>query len=223
MTSEQQGPETESLGQLLKKTRISMGYDIEEIVEETKISASNLKAMEADAYTSLPADAFSRGFYALYAKKLKLDPDEIVARYRTERGINPRKGEVFAHNPPAHKAAQQVSNMAEPSAVSLLSTIGYILLMLIILAGGLCWYLNINPATYISEKLRSLQIEQPPSPTGPETNSNSPQPDGTTNDQGSATVSEKHIHHLSLLMNHLLPPTVPSPLHISQALPRQTG
>lgn len=158
MTSDKQGKESESLGQFLTRTRIEQGYDFNQIVEDTRISASNLTAMESDDYAALPADAFSRGFYTLLAKKLHLDPEVIVARYRAERGLNPRKGgAVVSHNPPAHKAAKQVSSMAEPSAVSPLSSVGYVLLLLIIVAGGLCWYFGINPATYISERLRALQ------------------------------------------------------------------
>lgn len=160
MTSETHGRETESLGQFLKRTRISQGYDLEDICEETRISGSNLKAMEADDYGSLPADAFTRGFYTLYARRLKLNPDEIVARFKAERGVYPRKGTSSSHNPPAHKAAKQVSNMAEPTFGSPLSTIGYVLLLIIILTGGVCWYFNINPATFISEKLRGLQEEK---------------------------------------------------------------
>lgn len=184
MTTEKHNRETETLGQFLKSTRVAQGFDLAEIVEETRISASNLKAMEADDYAALPADAFSRGFYTIYARKLQLDPETVLARFRAERGLNPRKGTMVAHNPPAHKAAQQVSNMAEPSAVSPLSTIGYVLLMLIILAGGLCWYFGINPATYISEQLRSLQSTetQTQEPGG---NGSSQPAAGGTKDQGS--------------------------------------
>lgn len=164
MTNEKHARETETLGQFLKRTRISQGFDLEQIAEDTRISFSNLKAMEADEYTALPAEVFCRGFYTIYAKKLRLDPNEVVSRYRTERGLHPLKDDSISHNPPAHKAAQQVSNMAEPSFSSPISTIGYVLLLLIILTGGICWYLDINPATFISEKLRSLQNEEAPGP-----------------------------------------------------------
>jgi len=199
MTTEMQDRETESLGQFLKHTRIDRGLDLEQIAEDTRISASNLRAMEADEYSALPADAFSRGFYILYAKTLQLDPESIVARYRSERGLHPRKGAVVKHNPPAHKAAQQLSNMAEPSAVSPLSTIGYIVLLLIILAGGLCWYFNINPATYISEKLRAFQGEESTITVPAEENGDSKQPAAPpSGGQGANPVSSKaHIDHLA--------------------------
>jgi len=193
MTSEKHGRENESLGQFLQRTRIARGFEFEQIVEETRISASNLKAIESDDFAALPADAFSRGFYTIYARKLLLDPEEVITRYRSERGINPNKrGGTISHNPPGHKAAQQVSNMAEPSAVSPLSTLGYLLLMLIILAGGLCWYFDINPATYLSEKLRSFQTEQSqPVPAAPD-NSSGTQPADTTQKAQGAVFSVPH-------------------------------
>lgn len=188
MTSEKHDREAESLGQFLKKARIAQGLELEQIGEETRISSSNLKAMEADDYGALPADAFTRGFYSLYAKRLKLDPSDIIARFKAERGAHPRKDAVISHNPPAHKAAQQVSNMAEPSYFSPLSTIGYILLLLIILGGGICWHFNINPATYISEKLRSLQEEDvPKGPAGDVDNSGAGQQDAAGNAGQGAT------------------------------------
>jgi len=199
MTDDIHDRETESLGQFLKRTRISRGLDLEQIAAETRISASNLRAMEADEYSSLPADAFSRGFYMIYAKTLHLDPETIVTRYRAERGLHPRKGAVVKHNPPAHKAAQQLSNMAEPSAVSPLSTVGYIILLLIILAGGLCWYFNINPATLISEKLRAFQGEESTITVPADEKGSGEQPAANpTGGQGANPVSSKaHIDHLA--------------------------
>jgi cytoskeletal protein RodZ len=156
--------------------------------------------MESDDFAALPADAFSRGFYAIYARKLLLDPEEVVARYRADRGLSPKRGGgTIAHNPPGHKAAQQVSNMAEPSAVSPLSTIGYIILMLIILAGGLCWYFNINPATYLSEQLRSFQTEQPQTTPPASIEKNDTQPAGTTSrDQGAMPAIPGDLDGLAL-------------------------
>ncbi len=162
MTTEPFEIPSESLGQVLRKTRIELGLELDQIGDETKISASNLKAMENDDYGSLPADAFARGFYGLYAKTLKLNPEDVIKRFLAERGSPQRKDAHTSHNPPAHKAAQEISNMAEPSGVSPMSTIGLALLLLILLAGGVFWYFDINPATFISEKIRG--IEEPESP-----------------------------------------------------------
>jgi len=157
MTNETVEPASESLGQFLKNARENQGYDFDTICTETRISRSNLQAMESDDYDSLPADAFARGFYNIYARVVGLDPEEIIARFLAERGSTPQGNGQAIQNPPARKAQKQVGNMAEPSGVSPLSTIGFALLLLIIIGAGVCWHFNINPATFISEKLRSLQ------------------------------------------------------------------
>lgn len=157
MTKETVEPASESLGQFLKNARDTQGYDVDTICTETRISRSNLQAMESDDYDSLPADAFAKGFYNIYAKVLGLDPEEIIARFLAERGSTLQGNGQTLQNPPARKAQKQVGNMAEPSGVSPLSTIGFALLLLIIIGAGVCWHFNINPATFISEKLRGLQ------------------------------------------------------------------
>lgn len=191
MTAQENELEPESLGQLLRKTRIARGRELNDIINETKISGSNLKAMEADDYGSLPADAFAKGFYALYAKLLKLDPDEIVARFLAERGSAPRKRDLASHTPETQKAAQKVSSMAEPSSVSPVSTFGFILLLMIIIGAGFCWFFNINPATFISEKLRSIQQVDSPDTTPSDADTSFKQQSTPWSSISSITPSEK--------------------------------
>lgn len=158
-TQDDNTQENESLGQFLRNTRLAQAIDLKQISDETKISGSNLRAMEADDYESLPADAFARGFYGLYAKRLQLDPDETVARFLLERGSKPSpyKQATSIGSPLPSDMARQVSSMAEPAKSSPMSSLGFILLLLILIAGGVCLYLSINPATYLSEKLRQFQ------------------------------------------------------------------
>lgn len=158
--------EHESLGQFLRNTRVARAIDLNQVSEETRISGSNLRAMEADDFGALPADAFARGFYALYAKALQLDPEKIVARFLMERGSRPSSIKQAASQTKTlpGRMAHQVSSMAEPAKSSPMSSIGFILLLLILLAGGICLYLSINPATYLSEKLRQLQHIEAESP-----------------------------------------------------------
>lgn len=177
-TSKTQSTERfESLGALLHRTRIERGIELEQIIEETKISGSNLRAMESDNFHILPADAFARGFYAHYARALQLNPDEIVARFLMERNAHPsgsRKNSRSVAAPPGSQA-KRVSSMAEPTGVSPISTLGFVLLLLIIIAGGICWYLSINPAAYLSEMLRGVQhVEDTTKETAPPSQLNRP-------------------------------------------------
>lgn len=175
-SQENQEQEHESLGQFLRNTRIDRAIDLQQISEETRISGSNLRAMEADDFGALPADAFARGFYTLYAQALQLDPEEIVARFLEERASKPAHlQQTASHNAPLPgRMARQVSSMAEPTSSSPMTSIGFILLLLIILAGGLCIYFSINPATYLSEKLRQLQQVETQSPADQPEEMNSP-------------------------------------------------
>lgn len=160
MTNENIEPTVEPLGKTLKKAREKAGFNPQELVKETKISLSNLKAMEADDFNALPADAFCRGFYTIYAKTVNLDPEEMVARFMAERTRDVIEGSGDVSLPSSGKYAKEVSSMALPTQVSPTSTIGYILLLLVILGGGLCWYFEINPATYLSEKLRGVKLQE---------------------------------------------------------------
>lgn len=200
MTNETPDPVTESLGQYLKNTRTAKGYDLEKICTETRISRSNLRAMESDEYEALPADAFAKGFYNIYAQILGLNPEEIVTRFLAERGSTPQGNKEAIHNPPARKAQKQVGNMAEPSGVSPLSTFGFALLLLIIIGAGVCWYLNINPAAFISEKLRGLQETEttvaPAAPTEGEDESgqnNDVSQQNSDNSTGYYQVGDQHF------------------------------
>ncbi len=157
---DQDTSEYETLGTMLQRIRVEQGIELEELAGETRISLSNLRAMEQDNFLSLPADAFARGFYAQYAGILNLEPDEVVGRFLMERGTMSRSDSIYM-SPPPGKLSSEVSNLARPSGVSVMSTIGYILLLISVIIAGICWYLSINPATYLSEKLRGVeQTEQ---------------------------------------------------------------
>jgi flagellar biosynthesis protein FlhG len=79
--------ETEFTGTLLSKVRESLGIEIAEIARRTKISASHLRAIEAEEYQSLPALVYTRGFLQQVAKCLELDPAQVTRTYlRRMRG-----------------------------------------------------------------------------------------------------------------------------------------
>ncbi len=81
--------ETEFTGSLITKVRESLGVEIEDIARRTKISASHLRAIEAEEYQSLPALVYTRGFLQQVAKCLELDPTQVTRTYlRRMRGEN---------------------------------------------------------------------------------------------------------------------------------------
>jgi len=151
-----------TLGDLLRQTRVKQDLDLEQVSDETKITIANLKAIEDDDFKSLPAEAFTRGFYTLYANALGLIPEEILRIYTQEK--SQLSGAKKKHSaPPPNKLAAQVSNLAERSTVMPVSCSGLVALFLLIIIGFSCWYFSWNPASFLSEKLRNFQ-----NPAGPE-------------------------------------------------------
>ncbi len=152
----------ESLGKQLQHARTTLGLSVEQVIDKTKISGSNLRAMEEDNYQNLPAKAFARSFYAQYAKILGLDPDEIVAQFLKEDNHTSQQTGISIN-----QRMQQTDSMTKPKGAFFISRVGLALLLLITLASGICWQRSINPATYLSKKLRSLQTVDPPETTLP--------------------------------------------------------
>lgn len=140
-----------TLGDFLSEHRKLKGVSLDEVSEITKISLPILKAIEKDEYERMPADAFCRGFYTMYAKFLELDPQEILARYQTGRGIQPKTSRKPAR-PPVRKSGK-FTNYAEPSSISAATSITLSAVVCFLIFMGACWYFNFNPVNYISTRL----------------------------------------------------------------------
>lgn len=152
--TEQDEQNTQTLGEFLRQVRLEKGIEIDEVVTETKISLINVRAIEEDDFDTLPSAAFSRGLYTIYAKTLQLDVDIILRRFSIENeGL---RGKNNAPLTPS-RLVKEVGSMAErpPTPPASLIGLGFLTTVLIIALG--CWYYSINPATYLSEKLRSFQ------------------------------------------------------------------
>lgn len=156
-------PETETLGQFLHRHRIEKGLDLAEVADETKIPQTTLKAMEEGDHKALPADAFARGFYSIYARLLELDVTYVLEHYAKERGASSRNTKTTLQTPT--KLGEAVGPMAEHPMVSPISVMGFTLVLIILFITGICWYFSWNPAKFLSDQLRSLGtkpvIEQP--------------------------------------------------------------
>ncbi|NOR25160.1 MAG: hypothetical protein GQ542_12365 [Desulforhopalus sp.] len=158
MLSQSAEIEYANLGEYLRETRISLGIDLVTVAEKTKISPKNLQAIEDNDFATLPAEAFTRGFCALYAKILSLDPQLVLEMYAQERP-NQRNSKNGPIRPP-RKQTKDVGSMAERPSFMPFSFFGLILLALLLFGGFLSWYFSWNPATYLSQKLRSLEHPQ---------------------------------------------------------------
>ena len=156
MSIESTEAEYTTLGDFLRRTRKKLGLELEQISSDTKITIANLKAIEDDDFDSLPAEAFARGFYTLYANVLNLPPEEVLSSYTQEKAHHPNTGRGRLAPPPS-KLAEKVGTMAERSTVMPVSCTGVIFFFLLLIGAFVCWYFSWNPATLLSEKLRSFQ------------------------------------------------------------------
>jgi flagellar biosynthesis protein FlhG len=74
-------PDTDITGALLRQVRESLGVELKDISQRTKVGLAYLKAIEDDDYTALPAPVYVRGFVSELAKSLRLDPGQASRTY----------------------------------------------------------------------------------------------------------------------------------------------
>lgn len=146
----------ETLGELLKRTRISKGLEIADVSTSTRISEKNLRAIEDNDYADLPAEVFCRGYYISYAKLLNLDPSITLSQYDSEKSVL-QKNDPSLHGSSSYD--NDYSNMARPNVMPF-SCLGMLILSLFAFGGFLCWYFSFNPAAYLSQKIRNEKTSQ---------------------------------------------------------------
>lgn len=150
-------PETQTLGEFLKGTREAANLSLDDAQDSTKIPLNIIKAMERDDFSCMPAEAFCRGFYVMFAKFLQLNPEEVLSRYLEARDLPPIAAKMQS-TPPVRKSGQ-FRNYSEPSAISpLMSSIFALFILLAVIIGG-CWYFNWNPIGYLNSKLDTVQTK----------------------------------------------------------------
>lgn len=75
------------VGPTLRKARVARGVSLAEAARETRIKPRFLEALERDAPpTAFRAAIYARAFLREYATYLGLDPEPLVADYRTAHG-----------------------------------------------------------------------------------------------------------------------------------------
>jgi len=75
-----------TLPERLYAARERKGVDLYRAERDTKIRARYLAALERGEYGELGGDVYAKGFLRNYAIYLGLDPEEVVAQWRRERG-----------------------------------------------------------------------------------------------------------------------------------------
>ncbi|MBI3377045.1 MAG: helix-turn-helix domain-containing protein [Nitrospirae bacterium] len=68
-------------GEILKKKREELGYNLKEIAKTLKIRSDYLKAIEEGTFEKLPVEVYTKGYIREYAKFLKTDPEAVIKAY----------------------------------------------------------------------------------------------------------------------------------------------
>lgn len=71
----------ETIGSILKTARENQNKSIDDIVETTKITRSNIVAIESDSFDFCPGHAYTKAFIKIYAEELSLNPEELAVMY----------------------------------------------------------------------------------------------------------------------------------------------
>jgi cytoskeletal protein RodZ len=75
----------DSLGDKLRSTRESKGYDYNQVGRETNIAIRYIEALENEDFSQFPGEPYILGFLRNYADYLGLDVEELIGLYRTLR------------------------------------------------------------------------------------------------------------------------------------------
>jgi cytoskeleton protein RodZ len=157
-------------GNYLRTLREEKGLSIADVSQATRISETNLRAIEEQNFAALPADTFTRGLLNIYAKFLEIDPADLVSRFMQERDDSKFQEKRFRGKP--SRSLLTPKTMAEPAHVSPMFMAGVILLVIVVLFTGFCIYTSWNPFSFLFKEKYNIHavIEN----TFPDSNSSSP-------------------------------------------------
>lgn len=81
-------------GRTLAQARAARNLTVIEVAQQLKLSATQIEALEADAYEQLPGPVFVRGFVRNYARLLELDADGLVDKVGLPHAPSPASAAI---------------------------------------------------------------------------------------------------------------------------------
>jgi len=165
--------EFQELGQTLKQERERQGLSIEVVMESTKISRTNIVAIENGDRSSLPHPVYAKGFIKSYARFLGLDADELsmaVDREYQDEADGPEE-QIYEVSPAAEKAFQ-VADSPEKTGRTIWPIF---LVLLVLIVAGVLIFMNLKtddssvpePEAQTQQQAPPAEI-LPPAPVEPE-------------------------------------------------------
>lgn len=93
------------IGEHLRREREKQGLSLDDVIQKTKISRRNLKAIEQGDHEDLPHPVYAKGFVKNYAHFLGLDVEEIADLFARNYSL---AGEEFSEQEPEEAEAEEV-------------------------------------------------------------------------------------------------------------------
>jgi cytoskeleton protein RodZ len=76
--------------QMLSQAREAMGLSQDQVAQELYLTPNYIRLIDSDEIDKIQKQAFVRGYLRSYAKMVRLNGDEVVARYEVGRGSIPQ-------------------------------------------------------------------------------------------------------------------------------------
>lgn len=148
-------PVPQPAGEQLRQARLTQNRTLADAASHTRISLSNLRAIEDSAFDQLPANAFTKGLVTLYATYLELDGESLAAQFIHERGNNSAR--VLK---PVEKGyfspSLEPKKLAEQARISSAATAAVLFFCIVVSFTGFCVYYSWNPFAYLTDQVLSL-------------------------------------------------------------------
>lgn len=140
--------EPDLIGHQLRALRREKGLTLEEVSHSTRISLTNLRAIESMQYQKLPADPFTKGLLGLYGGFLGTDGRKIAEEFFFERDgdrtVVPSLKKYLAHRSLAPK------ELAERADISSATIAGILMALITLSFTGFCLYTSWNPIAFMT-------------------------------------------------------------------------
>jgi cytoskeletal protein RodZ len=180
-------------GEILKKRREELGYDLKQIAHALRIRTDYLKAIEEETFEKLPVEVYTKGYIREYAKFLKTDPEIIIKAYIEK--ISPP---VIEKQPdpitPAENTIKEEKAAPRYSATAITMSAVAVAALLTVLS--LFVFAPEGPKTPLPEKTSPTPALQPGSQVQEKENTEKTKTETTINPQKEKTAKE---HSLEIL------------------------
>lgn len=166
-----------AVGAFLRELRVKRGLSLDELSRVTRVARPYLEALENDAFASLPAPVFTRGFIRAYCQAVGVPPEDALARYD---GREVREGVNVAAAPPSPRSTAIAATPSTDGDPRTRSAILVSFVLLVVLGVALFAVALVTQPAREHRADRSGPPSPPPSASAPPVAAITPAPDVAT-------------------------------------------